>query len=67
MRPGPAFTRLEDVGHVLAAAGLLGEGVAQGADGFVGAVDLTQGEDFLDGVRGLEAFSLESAGVEAEE
>ena len=61
---GLAFTLFEDVGDVFAAVGLEGEGVVQGAGGFVRAVDLAQGDDFLDVVRGVEALFLQLARVE---
>ena len=61
---GLALPLFQDVGDVFAAVSFIGQRVVQGAGGFVQAVDLTQGDDFLDVVRGVEAFFLEFAGIE---
>ena len=61
---GLAFPLFEDVGDVFAAVSLEGQRVVQGAGDFVGAVDLAQGNDLLDVMRGVEPLFLELARVE---
>ena len=53
----------QDVGDVFAAEGLEAQGVQEGEAYFVRAVNLAQGDDLLDVMRGVEPFFLELAAV----
>jgi hypothetical protein len=56
-----SFVLFEQIGDVLAAEGMKFEGVLDGADGFLDAVDFTQGDDFADVVERVEAVFLKLA------
>ena len=59
-----AFALFKDVGDIFAAIGLEGQGVVERVGDLVRAVELAQGDDLLDVVRGVEPLFLKLARVE---
>ena len=60
-RSAQALALFEEVGDVLGAEGFEGQCVLEGAVDLLGAVDLTQGDDLLDVVGGVESLVFEPA------